>query len=102
MSANQQQINTDGIDPDGCRNVTISDCKITTGDDSIVIKSTEGDLSENITVTNCILSSRHAALKLGTEAIGDVKNITFSNCVIRSNVGLALYMKDGSNYENII
>lgn len=100
--ANQQRINTDGIDPDGCCNVIISDCNITTGDDSIVLKSTEGDLSENVTVTNCILNSRHAALKIGTEAIGDVKNITFSNCVIRSNVGLALYMKDGSNYENII
>jgi hypothetical protein len=100
--ANQDRINTDGIDPDGCKDVRISDCDITTGDDCIVIKSTEGDLSENITVTNCVLKSKQAALKLGTEAIGDIRNVVFSNLVIRSNVGLALYMKDGSTYENII
>ncbi|CAG7638112.1 glycoside hydrolase family 28 protein [Paenibacillus allorhizosphaerae] len=101
--AHRERINTDGIDPDGCRNVIISDCHMKTGDDCIVIKSTEGDVCENITITNCILSSRHAALKLGTEAIGAIRNITFNNCIINhTNVALALYMKDGSSYENII
>jgi hypothetical protein len=101
--AHQGRINTDGIDPDGCRNVVISDCLIKTGDDCIVIKSTEGDPCENLTITNCILSSSHAALKIGTEAIGDIRNITFTNCVIKeTNVALALYMKDGSTYENIV
>lgn len=101
--ANADRINTDGIDPDGCRNVIISDCNIKTGDDCIVIKSTEGDLCENITVTNCVLSSRHAALKIGTEAIGPIRNITFNNCVIHNtDVALALYMKDGSVYENMV
>lgn len=101
--AHPDRINTDGIDPDGCRNVVISDCRIVTGDDCIVVKSTEGDVSKNLTITNCILSSRHAALKLGTEAIGDIRNITCTNCVIAdTNVALALYMKDGSTYENIL
>jgi polygalacturonase len=101
--ADRGRINTDGIDPDGCKNVIISDCNINTGDDCIVIKSTEGDLCENITVSNCILSSRHAALKIGTEAIGSIRNITFNNCVIHNtDVALALYMKDGSAYENMI
>jgi len=97
------RINSDGIDPDGCRNVTISDCHIVAGDDCIVIKSTEGDVCENITVSNCVLSTKCAALKIGTEAIGDIRNITFSNCVIHdTRVALALYMKDGSTYENMI
>ncbi|SFM17567.1 Glycosyl hydrolases family 28 [Paenibacillus sp. 1_12] len=101
--ADMNRINTDGIDPDGCKNVIISDCNIKTGDDCIVIKSTEGDLCENITVTNCILSSRHAALKIGTEATGSVRNITFNNCIIyNTDVALALYMKDGSVYENMV
>lgn len=100
---NPGRINTDGIDPDGCRNVTISDCNITGGDDCICIKSTEGDPCENITINNCILQTRCAALKIGTEAIGDIRNITFNNCVVRdSRVALALYMKDGSTYENMI
>ncbi|CAG7623606.1 Exo-poly-alpha-D-galacturonosidase [Paenibacillus solanacearum] len=101
--AHRERINTDGIDPDGCRNVIISDCMIKTGDDCIVIKSTEGDACENMTITNCILSSRHAALKLGTEAIGPIRNIAFNNCIInQTNVAMALYMKDGSSYENIM
>ncbi|TDF96160.1 glycoside hydrolase family 28 protein [Paenibacillus piri] len=101
--ANKQRINTDGIDPDGCKNVIISDCNIKTGDDCIVIKSTEGDVCENITVTNCVLSSGHAALKIGTEATGPIRNITFNNCVIHdTDVALALYMKDGSAYENMV
>jgi polygalacturonase len=101
--ANMDRINTDGIDPDGCKNVIISDCNMKTGDDCIVIKSTEGDVCENIVVTNCVLSSRHAALKIGTEAMGSIRNITFNNCIIYdSNVALALYMKDGSIYENMV
>ncbi|TBL71603.1 glycoside hydrolase family 28 protein [Paenibacillus thalictri] len=101
--ANMERINTDGIDPDGCRNMIISDCNIQTGDDCIVIKSTEGDPCENITVANCILSSRHAALKIGTEAVGPIRNVTFNNCIIHhTDVALALYMKDGSIYENMV
>lgn len=100
---NKHRINADGIDPDGCRNVLISDCHIECGDDSICIKSTEGQVCENISVANCILSTTCAALKLGTEAIGDIRNITFSNCVIYdSNVALSMYMKDGSTYENVL
>lgn len=101
--AHMDRINTDGIDPDGCRNVVISDCVIRTGDDSIVIKDTQGEGCANIAVSNCVLSSSCAALKIGTEALGDIRNVTFSNCVIENtNVALALYQKDGSTYENIL
>lgn len=100
---NPRRINSDGIDPDGCRNVVISDCNIVAGDDCICIKSTEGDPCENITVANCVLSTTCAALKIGTEALGPICNVTFTNCVIHdTNVALALYMKDGSTYENMI
>jgi hypothetical protein len=96
------RINSDGIDPDGCRNVIISDCRIVAGDDCIVIKSTEGDPCENITVTNCILSTPCAALKIGTEGLSDIRNVVCSNCVITdTGTAVALYMKDGSTYENI-
>lgn len=103
IDAVRGRINTDGIDPDGCRNVVISDCNINGGDDCIVIKSTEGDVCENIVVSNCVLSTRCAAIKIGTEAVGDIRNVAVSNCVVRdTDVGLALYMKDGSTYENMV
>ncbi|MCC5842511.1 MAG: hypothetical protein JJT96_20510 [Opitutales bacterium] len=93
--------NSDGIDPDGCRNVIISDCDLTCGDDCIVAKSTQGDDCENIVVTNCVLTTPCAAFKLGTESKGAFRNITVSNCVLRGDVGFALYMKDGGCMENI-
>jgi hypothetical protein len=103
IRANRGRINTDGIDPDGCRNVIISDCDIDTGDDCIVMKSTEGDDCRNVTVANCQLRTACAALKIGTESIGSIANVTMIGCIIRdSNVALALYMKDGGVYENIL
>jgi hypothetical protein len=99
--------NCDGIDPDHCRNVRISDCHIQAGDDCIVIKnraeSADGGPSENITVTNCVLCSTSAAVKIGTESVGDFRNITFQNCVVRSsNRGLAIQLRDSGNVENVL
>jgi polygalacturonase len=100
---NPKRINSDGIDPDGCRNVIISDCHIVAGDDCIVIKSTEGDNCENISVSNCLLSTTQSALKLGTESLGKIANLVFSNCVIyETNMAIALFMKDGGIYENVL
>ena len=101
--------NSDGIDPDGCRHVVISDCDITAGDDCIVLKSTEGDPCENVVVNNCILRTNCAALKLGTESIGPIRNVVVNGCVALgvpeeggTGVGFGLYMKDGGTFENIV
>lgn len=93
--------NSDGIDPDGCRDMIISDCHLVCGDDCIVAKSTNGDDCENLVVTNCLLETNFAALKLGTESFGVFRNITLTNCVCRSHVGFGIYMKDDGLVENI-
>lgn len=95
--------NTDGIDPDCCSRMLISDCYIQTGDDSIVLKCTdrpstppERRVCRDITVTNCVLISSENALKIGTETYGEFYNIVFSNCAIRDAVsGISLWMLDG-------
>ena len=75
----------DGIDPDSCRNVRISNCHIEAIDDAIVPKTSfslgERRSCENITVTNCFLSTRCNGFKLGTESGGDFRRIAVSNCV---------------------
>lgn len=97
-----KRINVDGIDPDGCRNVRIRGCTITTTDDAICIKSTEGDECSDIVVSDCVLSSRCCALKVGTEGLGDVRRVMMHHCIVRdSSMGIALYQKDGSIYEDI-
>lgn len=100
-------VNADGIDVDGCRNVTVSDCVIATGDDAIVLKSTltNGRYEDcaNVTVTNCVLTSTSSALKIGTETYGDFRNIVFTNCTVsNSNRGVGIIVRDGGRVSDVI
>lgn len=99
--------NNDGIDPDSCQDVVISDCIISTGDDAIVLKATKlmskrYGPCENITITNCVLHSRDSALKIGTETWGDVRNVILSDCVVQDcSRGIGVWVRDGGTVENI-
>lgn len=80
--------NTDGINPESCSNVRISDCFISVGDDCITIKSgkdvpgrTKARPAENYSITNCTMLAGHGGVVIGSEMSGDVKKITISNCV---------------------
>ncbi|MBQ7916467.1 MAG: glycoside hydrolase family 28 protein [Firmicutes bacterium] len=78
--------NTDGIDPDGTKNLRILDCTIDVGDDCIAIKCGTEDTpnrqpSENITITGCTMLHGHGGVVLGSEMSGGIRNITISNCV---------------------
>jgi polygalacturonase len=80
--------NTDGINPESCSNVHISDCHISVGDDCITIKSgkdvpgrTKARPAENYTITNCTMLAGHGGVVIGSEMSGDVKKITISNCI---------------------
>ena len=80
--------NTDGIDPESCTNVRISDCHIDVGDDCVCIKSGRDEPArrinrpaENITITNCTMLHGHGGVVIGSEMSGGVKNVAISNCV---------------------
>ncbi|WP_232820361.1 glycoside hydrolase family 28 protein [Brachybacterium sp. YJGR34] len=80
--------NTDGIDPESCRGVRISDCHIDVGDDCIAIKAgterTEERVPcENITITNCTMVHGHGGVVLGSEMAGGVRNVVITACVFR-------------------
>lgn len=98
--------NCDGIDPDHCRHVRISDCHIEAGDDCIVLKNTrpfaDCGPTEDITITNCTLCSTSAAIKIGTESVDDFRRIAISNCTIRdSSRGIALQLRDHGSIEQV-
>lgn len=80
--------NTDGINPSSCKDVHISDCHISVGDDCITIKSGRdqqgrdyGVPCENITITNCTMLNGHGGVVIGSEVSGDVRKVSISNCV---------------------
>jgi polygalacturonase len=85
---NPKSPNTDGINPESCSNVHISNCHISVGDDCITIKSGRDEDGrkhnvpcENITITNCTMLNGHGGVVIGSEMSGGVKKVTISNCV---------------------
>lgn len=93
--------NTDGINPESCRNVRISNCSIDVGDDCIAIKSGTEDSAEripceNITITNCTMVHGHGAVVLGSEMSGGIRNVTISNCIFQqTDRGIRLKSRRG-------
>lgn len=95
--------NNDGIDIDGCERVRITNCDIRSGDDALVLKSTQERPCRNVVVTNCMLSSLCNAFKLGTESNGGFENIVMTNCAIYDTriSGIALELVDGGMLEQV-
>lgn len=99
--------NSDGIDPDHCRNVRIVNCHIECADDCIVLKNTKGYESygpcRDILISGCTLVSTSSAIKFGTESESDFRNVIIENCNIsRTNRGISLQLRDKGNIENVI
>jgi polygalacturonase len=106
-SSQRDGVWADGIDPDGCSDVHISNSTIETGDDAIVFYSTDnwGPLlpTENVTVTNCRLSSSSSAIKFCDGNMLAVRNVVISNVnITNSNRGLAFMVFDGGIVEDVV
>lgn len=93
--------NTDGIDLYDSKDVTISRCTISTGDDAICLKSKQGEM-RNIHVEYCLLESDDAAWKIGTGSKGVIRNCSMKHSTIRnSRYGIAVFMLEGGLAEHI-
>ena len=98
--------NCDGIDPDHCQDVEIENCRVTCGDDCIVVKTTRqtNDFGPcaNIRVHDCVLRTQDAGLKIGTETTSDIHDIIFERCKILSGSrGLCIQLRDEGDVFNI-
>lgn len=80
--------NSDGIDIDCCKRVTVSDCVITVGDDAITLRASgyripeHEEVCEDIAITNCVLDSSVCGFRIGVGG-GIIRNATISNIAIR-------------------
>ncbi len=93
--------NTDGINPESCTNVRISNCHIDVGDDCIAIKAgteetAERVACENITISNCTMVHGHGGVVIGSEMSGNVRNVVITNCVFKhTDRGIRLKSRRG-------
>jgi polygalacturonase len=83
--------NTDGIDPESCKDVLIKNCLISTGDDCIALKSgRNGDgrrinvPCENVIIQKCKMINGHGGVVIGSEISGGVRNIFAEDCTMDS------------------
>ncbi|MBR2510371.1 MAG: hypothetical protein IKB71_11600 [Lentisphaeria bacterium] len=90
--------NTDGLDIDCCRNVTVSNCIIRTGDDAIAIRGycsrlkDQSKICENITITNCVFYVSADGMRIGVGS-GTIRNVVVSNIVIE-HAGCGLHLQN--------
>src|SRR5215472_7404935 len=106
-SSQKEAVWADGIDPDGCQDVHISNSTVETGDDALVFYSADiwGPAlpTENVTVTNCRLSSASSAIKFCDGNRNAVRRVAVDNVVItNSNRGLAFMVFDGGVVEDVV
>lgn len=102
--------NTDGCDPDACKNVLIKDCFFDTGDDCIAIKSGRdedgrafGKAAENHIIEGCEMQDGHGGVVIGSEIAGGAKNIYAINCKMNSpELDRVLRIKTSSSRGGII
>lgn len=92
--------NNDGIHINSSRNVTISNCDITCGDDCIVVRANNLSLKENlvcekVSVTNCNLTSYSAGIRIAWMSDGVIRNCTFSNIVMTdTTIGVSIFLPE--------
>ena len=84
--------NTDGFDPESCKNIRMYGTEFSVGDDCIAIKSGKIYLGmkyhtpcENIEIAWCAMLEGHGGVTVGSEMSGGVKNVRVHHCLMRGN-----------------
>ena len=104
--------NTDGLDPDSCRNLLIENCTFDTGDDCVTLKSGRdkdgrrvGRPTENVIVRNCRFARGHGTVVIGSEMSGGVRNVLAENLTADgTDAGVRIKTRRGRGgvVENIV
>jgi polygalacturonase len=102
--------NTDGLDPESCKDVEILGVHFSLGDDCIAIKSGKIYMgrkfktpSENIMIRQCLMENGHGAVTVGSEVGAGVKNIHVENCLFRhTDRGLRIKTRRGRGKDSVL
>lgn len=102
--------NTDGFDPESCKDMRLLGTQIFVGDDCIAIKSGKKIMAdrfyrptENLEIRNCFMGDGHGAVVFGSESSCGIKNVTVSKCIFKNtDRGLRIKTKRGRGNKAII
>ncbi|MCD7812508.1 MAG: glycoside hydrolase family 28 protein [Lachnospiraceae bacterium] len=102
--------NTDGIDPESCRDVTICGVRFTLGDDCIAVKSGKIYMgkkyktpSSNIRIYQCLMENGHGAVTVGSEMAGGVNGLVVEKCrFYHTDRGLRIKTRRGRGKDAVL
>ena len=102
--------NTDGLDPESCKDVEIAGVWFSLGDDCIAVKSGKIYMgakyktpSENIMIRQCCMRDGHGSITIGSEMAGGVKNLVVKDCLFMdTDRGLRIKTRRGRGKDAVI
>ena len=112
---NHANYNNDGMDIDGCRDVVIRHCRVSSGDDALCFKGAGQRELRRVLVEDCDFYSACNAVKAGTDTQGDFRRVLIRRCRIGglsedpsglkhacADSGISLEMVDGGTLEDFL
>ncbi|MBR4484667.1 MAG: glycoside hydrolase family 28 protein, partial [Erysipelotrichaceae bacterium] len=102
--------NTDGFDPESCRNVRLLGTRIYVGDDCVAIKSGKKIMAdeyyrpcEDLLIRNCYMGEGHGGVVFGSESSCGIRNVDVSKCIFKNtDRGLRIKTKRGRGYKAVV
>lgn len=97
-------LNGDGLDFDGCRNVLIEDCAFLQSDDCICLTCHDpASPMEDVVVRRCRFSSWTDGVRIGMNSAGDIRNVLIENCAFENvwREGIKIESTEGGTIEKL-
>ena len=102
--------NTDGFDPESCKNVQLLGTRISVGDDCVAIKSGKYYMAAfhqmpctNITIRNCLFERGHGSVTIGSEIAGGVSGVYVRRCLfVGTDRGVRIKTRRGRGKRSIL
>lgn len=102
--------NTDGFDPESCKDILVAGAHFSLGDDCIALKAgklymgqTYATPCENIEIVHCLMENGHGGVTVGSEMAGGVKHVRVRDCVMRNtDRGLRVKTRRGRGRNGVI
>ncbi|MBS6956492.1 MAG: glycoside hydrolase family 28 protein [Enterocloster asparagiformis] len=102
--------NTDGLDPESCRDVELAGIHFSVGDDCIAIKSGKIYMGrkyktpcEHVLIRQCSMNDGHGSVVIGSEIGAGVRDLTVRDCSFKdTDRGLRIKTRRGRGEDSVV